>query len=213
VRPLPTATPPPTPSSLPTVEAAAAAQSCPPTEEPQESETEHIARINQDLLDYGQRVASRNQSEGSSTADYNQVFRESVYVLAEIGVFGCGDGGPDIYSGPPSPDNALRLTYQVMEDPVLAAPGAQLSPSGIYGQVLQRLLATDMSAFSPQDQIAISNGALLTVEPSMPRINVQAFLAFLDRAGQDYLSALAHGETTGSYPQYLNDNGYANVFD
>lgn len=177
-----------------------------------ETEAEHVTRVNQDLIDYGERVASRNQAE-SGYEDYTQQYFEAMYVLASIGVFGCGDDGADIYAGPASPVGALRLTYQAMDDPALSAPGAQLSPSGLFRQVLQRLVATDMRALSPEEQIALSNSALLVVEPTMPRSTFQAFPAYLDRAGQGYLSALVHGETTGTYPQYLDDNGYADVFD
>jgi hypothetical protein len=66
-----------------------------------------------------------------------------------------------------------------------------------------------MSGLSPEEQIAITKGALVTVEPYMTKDWNRGFPAFLDRGGQRYLAAYATGETTKSFPQYLDEIGYA----
>lgn len=68
-------------------------------------------------------------------------------------------------------------------------------------------------ARAPQEQIAISNGALLTGEPYIPDDSIRALALQLDRAGRGYLSVLVHGESTGTYPHYLDDTSWANKFD
>lgn len=102
---------------------------------------------------------------------------------------------------------ALALAQEFIES--LDAPRTTADARAIYQEVFRRLLNTDMSGLSPEEQIAITKGALVAVEPYMVKEWNRGFPAFLDRGGQHYPVAYATGETTKSFPLYLKEIGYA----
>ena len=202
--------PPPTPRALPTQEVTSSSGSDVQIPEGSETETERIQRINEDLIKYAEAVSRRNQDTESPIGNFNEYFVESSYLLAEMGVLGSGDGGSDIYSGPNTTAEAMTLAQQFLD--TLDAPSTTANARAIYEQVFSRLVNTDMSALASDDQIVISKGALMVVEPYVPRDVMRAMEDNLDRAGRDYVLALRTGETSMSYPQFLDERGYAIVF-
>ncbi|MFT4037801.1 MAG: neutral zinc metallopeptidase [Thermomicrobiales bacterium] len=170
-------------------------------------------RVNEALRAYGERVKERIAREEDGTAnmvDLEASKSDPLYVLGLIGVLG-GSTGPDIYSGP-SPDEVDRLVQEQLD--VIAEPGATFyDPTGIYRDVFARLVATDMSALSLEDQIAISNAALYTVEIGMDRRTLASFVQWIDYKGQVYTDALASDETDKTYPEYLDEIGAGSGLD
>ena len=92
------------------------------------------------------------------------------------------------------------------------APGVQFVDAGtIYRDVFVRLVNTNMTALPPEEQIAISTGALLTVEPYVTRDILRVMELQLARAGREYVLAIRRGETTISFPVFLEQLGYADA--
>lgn len=220
---LPTAAPQPTAkrpatATPPTVTAAprptrtpVPAQSLEPTTGPPsgaETEAERIQRINGELISYGEWVAGRYQRADSPSGSLRESVDWSSYLIAQMGVLG-DDGGSDIYSGPASGADAMALAHEWLDS---MPSGTFPDPESIHHDVFRRLVHTDMGTLTPQEQIAITNGALFTIDPYMTEEFMRWFMESRERAGRDYLLALASGETTWSYPQYLQERGFDDPF-
>jgi hypothetical protein len=70
---------------------------------------------------------------------------------------------------------------------------------------------TDMAALSPEEQIAVSIGALLTVEPYVTRDTTRVMEMQFDRVGREFLLEVRRGETPVSFPQFLDQLGYGDA--
>jgi hypothetical protein len=178
---------------------------------PSNAEVERVERINQDLIRFGEGVTRRNQDDDSGIGDFNEYFVESSYLLAEMGVLGGGNGGNDIYSGPATTAEAMALAEQFMES--LDGSRRFADVHVIYRKVFRRLVKTDMSPLPVDEQIAITHGALLVVEPYMPRDVIRGITATLDRQGGAYIDDVVITGTIGpdvSYPEYLEQHGFRN---
>jgi hypothetical protein len=140
--------------------------------------------------------------------DFHEIIVESSYLLAEMGVLGGGNGGNDIYSGPSTAAEAMALAEEFMDSS--SGGGKSRNPRVFYPEVFNRLVNTDMSTLSFDDQVAISKGALMAaLESSMVREVLRSFEAQLDRMGFNYLDEFVTGAIglNVSYPEYLEQHG------
>jgi predicted metalloprotease len=201
-----TATPPPTYTLEPTPPAMQTVVA------PPNADVERIQRIHQDLIRYGEGVTRRNQDPDSNISDFNDYFVESSYLLAEMGVLGGGNGGHDIYSGPSTTAEARALAQQWMDS---IGPGESGNPRELYPAVFDRLVNTDMSTLSSDDQMAISKGALMAaVEPWVPSSIMQGLELQLHRMELNYRDDVRTGAIGPdvSYPEYLEQHGMRDLF-
>jgi hypothetical protein len=123
-----------------------------------EPEAERTRRINEELIAYDERHAMRGAQEGLFVGE---ALADSSFVLAEMGVLGDGNGN-DIYSGPATREESAAIAQQFTD--AMAAGGFD-NAEAIYREVFDRLLNTDMSRLASEGQIAVTNCALVAVEP------------------------------------------------
>ena len=135
----------------------------------------------------------------------------SAMMWANMGMFG---GGDDLYSGPSSSDARLASVERFIVD-LNEPPAKYVEPSGVYANMYQRVQNTDVNDMTigeddpgyPFNQIAIVNSALITAGPHMTEDGQRSFLGYLMGAENKYMLAVAKGETTMSYPEYLESIG------
>ena len=182
--------------------------------------TANIQRINRVLIEYGASQGLRQHgyenlvvvSSPEAWDDPRLVAMllaggsdnsSSVYtpmMLVNMGALGGDTGSDDLYAGPTSVDARLALIQQHI---------GNLDPYALYAEAYRRVQNTDTNVMTigqddpgyPYNQIAITNSALLTANAYMA--DGLRLRTLLNSAADDYVFALAKGEMTMTYPEYL----------
>jgi hypothetical protein len=156
------------------------------------------------------RLVTKLMAERGSvtTALSMESYVYSDMMLANMGMLGGDIGIADLYSGPTDVDDRLAL---IQEFEGQLEPGQSVDPSAVYAKVFQRVQKTDPNDMStgpadpgyPYNQIAITNSALVTANFDITEDARRALVLRLSNAEDDYLFALAKGEMTMTYSEYL----------
>lgn len=138
-------------------------------------------------------------------------FIQSAGALAAAGVIG-PSYSDDLHGGATS--SSLRM--QAMEDAVntMDQPGMQfVDPGSIYGQMFDRA----SNSYDPGDptsdatkiteQIDLTNEALMNAAPYMAKDASEYLAARLEQARLEYITLIAKGEASMTYPAYLQSIG------
>ncbi len=142
---------------------------------------------------------------------------QAMMQLAQLGLL--TEGGPNATL---NTGNKISNTTQLEQVEALKNQipefGAQVDPRAIWEEALRRSLNTEPNAMStgefgvagdPQNQIAITNGALIAAKPFLTEESQESLTNLLARMGQEYLDGWSRGEITVSYAKYLDEMGAA----
>ena len=125
----------------------------------------------------------------------------------------------DIFNARPSSE---ITTLKQIEDVKNAMPefNSEIDPRWVYQEAFTRILNSDANKFrdperggtegDPENQVAVTNGMLSVVTPFIYQPQQEAYIAELNRAGMQYISEVAGGKTTMSYPEWLKASGAVN---
>lgn len=149
---------------------------------------------------------------GPATAEFMKPYLQSADSLVGMGVL--GGGGDDLTHGEPSPVLAMQQIEDVAR--VMQQPGTQfVDPGALYQDIFTRAGNTNMDGMPGrnggdmgiEEQIDVTNTALLQASPFMTNDAAGVLGGKLEQAKRQYLTLLATGKTTMTYPAFLKDIG------
>lgn len=171
-----------------------------------------ILRENPEVL---MNLMQKQNGGGAASEAWLMPFLQSADVMAGMGLLGGGQRD-DLFGGPVTNTGALTRMEDYMDQ--ISQPGMQfIDPTWAYEEAFRRASNTDFSQLSgqngqpvgPEDIISMTNSALMASAPWMTQEAQASLSGMLQRAGVQYISAIASGEIDASvsYPAYLSSIG------
>lgn len=174
-----------------------------------------------DILSGHPELWARQQAERAGTpnmAAFLEPRSNASLNMATMGLIG-EDINDTLGGGSTTPTGRLAASEDFMKQ--FDAPGVQfVDPADIWNQAFERANNTDFSSMTspqtgqvmtPEEIISTTNDALMTsMGFSTPETEAWA-TSLLNNAAQEYMLALANGETDLSYPAFLESMGLSNL--
>lgn len=174
-----------------------------------------------DILSGHPDLWARQQAERAGTpnmAAFLQPRSDASLMMATMGLIG-DDNNNTLHGGSTTPTGRLAASEDFMKQ--FDAPGVQfIDPADVWNQAFERANNTDFSheisqqtgqIMTPEEVINATNDALMTSMGFANPETEQWATSLLNNAAQEYMLALANGETDVSYPAFLDRMGLSNL--
>lgn len=157
-------------------------------------------------------MAKEMYGDNQVQATSRQKYIEAAMTLAQMGLIG-GNGAADFTGGSASDATQLAAVEDLLA--TYDQPGMYVNPGKVYNDLYNRAQVQDFSGLtdgsgdpiSIEDQVAMTNQALMAAAPFGNETSAAWLSSRLENAALQYRSMLANGEVTMSYPKYLDSIG------